>query len=287
MENWNLRLSKNRIWILMVSSLLLVSCSPQFNKLSTEDSAPKQSLIDESKLDIITESDFFEIDKFENIYWVNGNKLFLKDVRNKREYLYENDRLGNISSIDVINPQKILVFYDDFDFVIILDNALSERSEIDLKTFELTDVNAIALSNDNNLWLYDPISFQLKKIDNRGFSLAQSLPLISYNLGVIDPIKIIEDKNSVYLLDDSGILIFDNLGQYIKLIPFDNITDFQVANNGFIYLDGKIPSYYDMSQLISMPIEGFTVENESPCLQFRKGIEKQYLRFSNGIQIIE
>ena len=35
---------------------------------------------------------------------------------------YSNNRLGNITSIDVTNPYKILVFYADYSIIVFLDN---------------------------------------------------------------------------------------------------------------------------------------------------------------------
>lgn len=288
MENYHSKLLKTQIWKYLGISLLCIASCTTSSKIT--EVTPIESIketLDLNHIDILSDLDFFEIDKFENIYWVSGNKLFLKDLRNQRDYLYENDRLGTISSIDVGNPQKILVFYDDYDIALTLDNTLSERSQIDLKSYNITDINAIALSNDNNLWIYDPIGFQLKKIDERGNTLAQSLNMLSYYLDQIEPTKIIESQNIVYLLSAEGILLFDNLGQYIKILPFENIQDFQVRNEQIIYLTNRGAFNYSIKQLAKFQIEGLDESRRTNWKQIRVGDDNFYIGYNEGIEIVE
>ena len=69
---------------------------------------------------------FVGIDDIGNVYYVKDNTLFKKS---KMEILnYTNVSLGNISMVDIRNPFKILVFYKNFNSLIILDNKLNELS---------------------------------------------------------------------------------------------------------------------------------------------------------------
>ncbi len=261
-------------------SLLMFSCKVQ-DKIEPIEIASQ----DLSHLYIVDQVDFMELDKFENLYWVNGKKLSLKDFQNDREYTYENDRLGNISSLDVSNPQKILVYYDDFDMVISLDNTLSERSRIDLKQYDYTDINAVGLSNDNNVWLYDPISFQLKKINERGQTLAESLNLNSLNLDLFDPTKIIEKNNIVYVNSpEDGIFVFDNLGQFIKIIPLTGIDDFQIIKDNIVYANQNGAFFYSTVHFDMFQIEAIDESRRETWKQFRLAKENYFLAFANGIQ---
>jgi len=228
--------------------------------------------------------DFFEVDKFENIYLVDGNRLKKVDQLNANVTTYENDRYGNITSIDVTNPQKILVFYDLFDIVITLDNSLAETSNIDLKIFGYQDINAIAASNDNNLWVYDPIYFRLKKINYRGTVIAESLNLSGYYLDQVHPTSIKERGNKVYLNSpDDGIVVFDNLGQFIRVLPLKDLSDFQVRKNNIIYHNLKGAFIYFTEGLYDKPLDDVDLSERVHWKQFRMTISHYYIAFTDGV----
>src|SRR5688572_3667151 len=72
--------------------------------------------------------DFFEADNFGNIYTVKNEELCKYLPNGKRHARYSNLRYGNITSLDVSNPLKILLYYRDFQQIIFLDNQLSVNS---------------------------------------------------------------------------------------------------------------------------------------------------------------
>ena len=67
---------------------------------------------------------FIGVDDFENSYYINHNNLYKKTAQTI--YSYANSQLGEITSVDITNPLKILVFYRDFKTVLLLDNRLNE-----------------------------------------------------------------------------------------------------------------------------------------------------------------
>jgi len=276
------------IWKLLLLSSIFIQCTTQ----GTKTLFSEQNLLNEIEIDstlLLNEPiDFFEIDKLGNLYWVFENKLNLLDCQNDKKYQYENDRLGNISSIDINNPQKILIFYDDYDIVKNLDNTLSERSRIDLKDFGYTDINAVGISNDNKIWIYDPTTFQLKKINEVGEVFGESLNLNSLYLDQIEPIKIIEDNNFVFVNSpNDGILMFDNLGQFIKILSIKNIADFQIRKDQIIYFDDVGVYSYSTQFYNAFQIEGFDETKKQEWKQIRVGREYNYLLLPNGVQRIK
>ena len=63
---------------------------------------------------------------------------------------YSNFLYGNISSVDITNPLKIVVFYKDFNIVVLLDSQLNETDVIQLPY----DVSFAAKGTANHLWLF-------------------------------------------------------------------------------------------------------------------------------------
>nr|WP_152556284.1 hypothetical protein [Nonlabens ulvanivorans] len=54
---------------------------------------------------------FYGVDDFESIYYSTDNVLYKKSESKRLEFF--DIQLGDITSVDIINPLKILVFYRD------------------------------------------------------------------------------------------------------------------------------------------------------------------------------
>ncbi|MBK9151697.1 MAG: hypothetical protein IPM26_12185 [Saprospiraceae bacterium] len=105
-----------------------------------------------------------EIDKLGNLYVVTDKNILIKyDKNNREKYRYANKRSGRITQLDVSNPLKILLFFDDFNYLLVLDATLTEVIDFKIEDFGMTDITAAAIANDDNYWVYDPVQFRLLK----------------------------------------------------------------------------------------------------------------------------
>jgi hypothetical protein len=87
-------------------------------------------------------------------------------VFNKRDDLqtwqYKNPNLGPITTAILTNPLKIILFYEQFNTVVLLDNQLNELEKITLSTLNTPIVaSAVGLAEGNKLWIYNSLSNQL------------------------------------------------------------------------------------------------------------------------------
>ena len=108
----------------------------------------------------------FAADNFDNIYLLNSYDQ-LKKINEKGDSVavFNNIRkYGKVAQIDVSNPLRVLLYYKDFSTIVILDRLLSIRGTIDLRKQDIFQVQAICLSYDNKIWLYDEFDHKLKKI---------------------------------------------------------------------------------------------------------------------------
>ena len=107
---------------------------------------------------IITE--FLGFDNQQNNYSIKENVLSKNG--NNTNFEYKNVSLGKISKVDFQNPLQIVVFYNDFNTVILLDNQLNELKRIDFNLLsEVVNIDAVALSSQNQLWFFDAISSKI------------------------------------------------------------------------------------------------------------------------------
>lgn len=179
----------------------------------------------------------FEVDKLGNYYLIN----YAGDIRKfsaDKTFLYsfKNSSYGNIASLDVSNPHKILVFYKEFQTILILDNTLTDISTIKLDYSQY--YSAAGTSNDGNIWLYNSLKNQLSKISFNGTIIEEFNPLNAPYPGNNTDSKIFDRENRLFITDDiSGIFSFNNFGYLEKIIPVTNIRKPEFSKNTFYYFE--------------------------------------------------
>jgi len=109
-------------------------------------------------------NDFIGYDGFNNCFYVNNNVLYKKVDTTVLQY--QNLSLGKISSVDILNPLKVVLFYEQFNSVIILDNQLNEIQKIEFSKLETPIIaSAIGMSGQNKLWVFNSLNQQIGLYD--------------------------------------------------------------------------------------------------------------------------
>ncbi|MFT3949642.1 MAG: hypothetical protein QM763_21945 [Agriterribacter sp.] len=175
----------------------------------------------------------FTVDNLGNLYILTSKGL-LKKYNNRGDSLNVfNDvrRYGSVYAIDVTNPLKVLLYYRDFSTVVMLDRFLNRINIVDLRKSGIFQAKAIALSYDNNIWVFDEQSAKLKKTADDGTLLSETVDLRQVLNAVPSPDKIIDRDGLVYLYDkDKGLYIFDYYGALKNELAITGLTDLQVIN---------------------------------------------------------
>ncbi len=177
-------------------------------------------------------------DKLQQLYVVTAsNELIKYSAEGVEAFRYNDNSLGELKTIDVTDPFNLLLYYPEYLTVTTLDRTLSKTGDYLLYDLDVTDVQAVGMSNDNNVWLYDDTSFKLKKINRAGETLAESNDLSMLLNDSPAPNFITERNNWVYVnAPQSGILVFDNFGQYVKQIPIAGLQQFSIVDDRLLYL---------------------------------------------------
>jgi hypothetical protein len=166
---------------------------------------------------------YFTIDNLDNIYLVNNNNQLKKINSNGDSTAVFNDvrRYGKLYAIDASNPLKLLLYYQNFSTIVVLDRFLNIRNVINLRKQNIFNVKAIATSYDNNIWLFDEGAGKLKKVDDNGAMLMETVDLRQVLDTIPAPENIINQDGLVYLYDaNKGFYIFDIYGTYKNRLPF-------------------------------------------------------------------
>ncbi|MBL0026934.1 MAG: hypothetical protein IPO98_18960 [Saprospiraceae bacterium] len=225
-------ISKRLSWICFMTSIIAFSCTS--TKKTTKDNITKEDVFQ-----IQVKPFMAEVDNLGRIYVVDDkNRIINYKPDFTEQYRFADKKSGFISRIDVSNPLRIIVFYDDFNKVKILDNTLSIISELDLGD-KFSDVTACTVTNDGNLWIYDPVQFKLIKIRDNGSVIFESSNVNDFGMTDVQIYDIREKGNYVVLCDkQKGFYIFDNLGQYQYQYEASDIKHFQFDGRNINYFTG-------------------------------------------------
>lgn len=184
-------------------------------------------------------------DNLSNVYLIDRDKFTKYDVKLNFMKEFSNKNFGAITSADVTNPLRILLYYRDFGRVVFLDNTLSQNGEpIALEKLGYPLAILAATSYDNGIWIYDQPTFELIRFD-QNLQITSRTGNLSQILGIeLRPDFLLEKDNQVFLKHLTGIMVFDVFGTYIKTIPIENISSFQVADDNIIYFsDGQLHTW--------------------------------------------
>lgn len=206
---------------------------------------------------IIDTAQYIETDNLNNLYLIDKSEI--KKYNNKGELLfrYSDMQLGNIGSVDVSYPLRPLLVYPDLNYLVILDNTLSNnRGKINLLDYNI-GLGLLACSSvQNHFWIYDAMQFALIRVDEN-FKKVNATGNLSQILGIdFAPTGMVEFANKLYINNPStGILVFDIFGTYIKTIPIQDLTHFQIAENELIYLKNNRLIQYNTLLFESKEVE--------------------------------
>jgi len=187
-----------------------------------------------------------EIDHLGNIYTIDGNEL--------RKYSPEKELLGNysdalqgeITSVDVSNPLRLLVFYKEFNQILYLDQTLTPIGDpIDLYNYFDNESQLCCNASSNGFWIYNNEDGQAFKISNQAEILNKSSLLSSY-LKMRTPSKMLEYNEQLYfLIPSEGILVLNKFGQFIQQIPLPEIETFCFNEQKLVYLKNGVWFLYN------------------------------------------
>ncbi len=182
------------------------------------------------------QGDQYYSDPIGNIYIIQDNRI--RKYNNMLEKLadYTNVYLGNITSVDVSDPLRILVFYKEFNQILWLDNFLLElRSPIRLDDLYIDQAELVCSSSQGGFWIYNSLKKQIQYFDSDLRLIHESInlqPLTGENI----PCSMTEKSSIVYLnVPNTGILTFDRFGTYNQTLHVFPDKLFQVTDENIFY----------------------------------------------------
>lgn len=173
----------------------------------------------------------FTVDNLGELYIINtDNQLKKYDEKGDSIGVFNQvTKYGKLSYVEAQNPWKAILFYKSYSTIVLLDKYLNMLSSINLRQQNIFQVNALTTAYDNNIWLFDEQDNKLKKIDDGGNTLFESVDFRLLFDPAPSPHKIIDSDGFLYLYDpEKGLYIFDYYGSFKSKLPFLHWTDIAV-----------------------------------------------------------
>jgi len=246
-------ISFSSVYMITLMVILVSSCASKKNIPNVI-----QSVVE--KYDIAVQPIFAEVDNLGRIYVLDDkNRIINYKPDLTEQYRFANTRSGQVTTLDVTNPLKVVAFYDDFNQVKVLDNTLSIINELNLAD-KFADISACGVTNDGHLWVFDPVQFKLIKINDSGVKVMESSNVNDFGMVDVKITDIREKGNFVVLCDrNKGFYIFDNLGQYLYFFESKDIKSFQFdGRNIYYYTSTGLKSYsvkFKERLILGVPID--------------------------------
>jgi hypothetical protein len=227
---------------------------------------------------------YFTTDNLDNIYLVNSDNQLKKINNNGDSAGIFNDvrKYGKLFSIDVTNPLKLLLYYQNFSTVVVLDRFLNVRNVINLRKQNIFNVKSIATSYDNNIWLFDEGDAKLKKIDDNGQVLSETVDFRMVFDSIPSPVQILDRDGFVTLYDpNKGFYVFDYYGALKSRLPFLQWKNVEVIGNK-LYGFGETLLY--QYQTGSLQLKEYKLPDVfNKAMQIKAGNGKVYVLNKDGL----
>ena len=196
----------------------------------------------------LPDADIFSIDQFGNIYAVRGFELQKFNDLGEELYAYANPVLGEIYEIDVLNPMAPYLFFRDANQMIVLDNRLNQKGDLNFSDHHLIDVQLISFSDQENVWFYDQSSDKLHRFNIRtNTSTNQSLTITQIVGAENQPAGMVSSIDRVYLnIPEHGIYIFDATGAFVGIIPLKGVEFFDIEGKQLVGVNDKELLIYNL-----------------------------------------
>ena len=216
-----------------------------------------------TKLDstVLSADYFLGYDQFGFYYLIKNNVL--SKHKKGESFEYKNISLGKPTKIDIQNPLKIMLFYENFNSIILLDNQLSETQKINLSENDVPIMaTATGIASQNRLWIYNSLTQQIGLFDYLKNTFQSITPSFQGSLKHYE-----SDFNTFQWIDNNlnwySVDVFGKITSLGKVSDFDQIQ--AITNQLIIFSKEKKLYVQDLKNGTISPIENVEKSFKNFC----------------------
>jgi hypothetical protein len=158
---------------------------------------------------------FIGIDSYKHLYSIKDGAL--QKQGELGEFVFQDFQLGPITSVDIINPLNVVVFYAEVNTVVFLDNRLSEKERISFNSLpSFLNISSATNAGNNRLWIFNIDTQQLQLFNYR--TTRQTIFSQPYPGKIASQAS---DFNDCLLLTDSHLYRINIYGSLLSEVQLD------------------------------------------------------------------
>lgn len=209
---------------------------------------------------------FVGFDGLGNYYYIKNN-VFTKQ-NDTQIWEYKNLSLGRITTVDIINPLKIILFYESFNVIITLDNQLNEIQKINFSdgNNNAIIVSRIGMASKNQFWVFNTLNQQIGLYDylkNTYNPLGQPIQeVIKYSQSDFNYFLWIDAKNRLYSCDFFGKINFITTVPQFDKIQIIDTTSFIFLKDKKLFIKNEIAQTISEIQIVEKSFESFHYKDQ-------------------------
>ena len=171
---------------------------------------------------------FVGVDAYNNNYKIVDN-TFLK-LSDNTTYRYKNFALGHIHSSYITNPLQPLLFYENTQHAVLLDNRLNETNLLNFNTvLPNTQLQFLTYADSQSVWLIDRITHSLWRYNH------QTQTVVFKTAPFQDTIRFMQGNFNYCLVQTtSTVFLFSYYGNLITQYPIQKGTRFWLQGEELI-----------------------------------------------------
>ena len=220
--------------------------------------AKGQSLQENSRLSLPFQPTTISIDRQGFLYIANKEGTIHKlNKQGEIQSTFSPQKRGEPTILETWQGLRVFVFYKAFQEYLLLNRFLSNENRINTALEDLSAFIGLAtLSNDNNLWLFNDRDLILTKRDINNQEVLFEAQL---NLGTeftrLEAYYMRAYQSYLFISTNNGILLFDNLGNYLDKFVDEKTEFFSFMNDSLLYSVSNTLHFISIKEQIKREIK--------------------------------
>lgn len=195
----------------------------------------------------------FELDRLGNFYAVNSDSVVSLDTAFNQVFTYDHSSLGSIKSYSASVSLKSLLFDENNQAIIFLDNSLSLQNQLYIPTdfgwveevFWLDNGNFLIKTQDNHI-----------KVCDQGFKVLFDSGNLEFQYGLSpNSFKLYSDSEFIFLCSKDLQIQLDINGAFMSQYRLSNVDIVSYHNENFFIQDSTGIRVYNLKSLESINLE--------------------------------
>ena len=184
---------------------------------------------------------FHGVDIHENLFFSN-NETLIKKTENQT-FEYANFTLGIPTSISIINPLEILVYYKQTNAFVLLDRFLNEIKTEELN-FTSTEINSSHISNSKDQWVWI-VNQNNNQICTYNYFTSKTINCSVPN----NTSTLLFKSNFNYAINYNGkeIQLINNYGRILEKIKLEKVNSIEISSNHIYVFKEDSLNIYDFN----------------------------------------